>query len=84
MVAAGCVAWVPRGGGQVEIVAHDELIFENEGEAAAKIVTTLADPARQSALRRHLAGRAEAFSTARFVEESRRAVGAFLKGAGEA
>ncbi len=80
MVAAGCVAWVPRGGGQVEIVAHDGLIFENDGEAASKIAATLADPGRQSALRRHLAGRAEAFSTARFVEASRRAVEGFLNG----
>ncbi len=34
MAAAGCLVWVPRGGGQVEIVAHDDLIYEDDGKAA--------------------------------------------------
>lgn len=70
MVRAGCVVFVPRGGGQVEIVDGDErLVYRTVEEAIAKIVHTLDDTDRQAALRSYLATRKELFSTERFVRQ---------------
>jgi glycosyltransferase involved in cell wall biosynthesis len=78
MVRGGCVVWVPRGGGQTEIVGDEPtLLYEEEDEAAEKIVRVMSDPAEQARLRAHLAARGERFSTARFVAEIRDIVAAF-------
>jgi glycosyltransferase involved in cell wall biosynthesis len=82
MVKAGCLVWVPEGGGQVEIVDHPDLVFADRAGAVSSIVDVLDDPEKQAALRRHLAGRAEAFSAAGFGREIRRLVRGFLDGAG--
>jgi glycosyltransferase involved in cell wall biosynthesis len=74
LVRAGCVVWVPNGGGQVEIVAEPRLIYDSIEDAIAKIVRALRDPAETDALRAHLAGRAEMFSPQRFMREVRTAV----------
>lgn len=74
MVQAGMIVWVPASGGQVEIVAHDDLIYENPEDAAKKIERVLKNPARQTALRAHLAVQAEKFSAATFSKEIRAAV----------
>lgn len=74
MVRAGCIVWVPRGGGQVEIVGDDRLLYDTVEGAAAAIVKTLRDPAEQAALRAHLAARAALFSTDRFMAEIHAAV----------
>jgi glycosyltransferase involved in cell wall biosynthesis len=79
MVKAGCLVWVPDGGGQTEIVSHPELIYLDHDDAAAKILSVLADPGKQSALRDHLKSRAEMFSTERYVREMRTLVRAFLE-----
>ena len=68
MVRGGCIPFVATGGGPMEIVGGDpRLLFGSTDEAARQILTTLGDPARQADLRAHLAGRADLFSTARFV-----------------
>jgi glycosyltransferase involved in cell wall biosynthesis len=74
MVRAGCVVWVPDGGGQVEIVAEPRLTYSSVDDAVRKIVRTLRDPAEQAALRTHLAGRWPLLSTERFMCEVRAAL----------
>jgi glycosyltransferase involved in cell wall biosynthesis len=74
MVAAGCLVWVPAGGGQVEIVGDDRLTYGSVEEAVARILAVLRSPAEASALRAHLAARAPRFGTARFVREIREVV----------
>jgi glycosyltransferase involved in cell wall biosynthesis len=74
LVAAGCVVWVPDGGGQVEIVGDPRLRYRGVDDAIARIVRTLRDPAEEAALRAHLATRAPLFSTERFMREIRSAV----------
>jgi glycosyltransferase involved in cell wall biosynthesis len=80
MAAAGSLAWVPRGGGQVEIVDNEDLIYDSDEDAARKICRVLEDADRQAALGRHLGARAALFGSGRFVEEARRVVGGFLNG----
>lgn len=79
LVKAGCIAWVPNGGGQVEIVGHPALIYENGARAAASIDEVLSSPSRQEDLRRSLAERGRNFSTSRFASEIRDLVEAILK-----
>jgi len=74
MVRAGCIVWVPNGGGQTEIVDHPSLVFDGVADAAAKIIRTLRDPAEQERLRHHLAARAKAFLPEVFIESVRAAV----------
>jgi len=78
MVRAGMIVWVPRGGGQVEIVGDAAaLLFDTEEEAAEKILGVLADTKEQTRLRAHLQSRAKLFGTDRFVEEMRSIVADF-------
>ena len=78
LVRAGQIVWVPRGGGQMEIVGEEPaLMFETDDEAVEKILKVLGDPAEQTRLRRVLAERGELFSTDRFVREIRDIVGSF-------
>ena len=74
LVRAGCIVWVPNGGGQVEIVADSRLTYDSVDDAIAKTVRTLRDPAEEAALRAHLATRAPLFSAERFMREIRAAV----------
>jgi len=67
MVKAGCVVWVPKGGGQVEIVNHADLIYNDRDDAAAKIGAVIASAERQGRLREHLARQASRFSTGLFM-----------------
>jgi glycosyltransferase involved in cell wall biosynthesis len=77
LARAGCIVWVPRGGGQMEIVGHERaLMFDSDEDAVDKIVRTLASPAEQDRLRQVLAG-SERFSTAHFVEQVREIVNEF-------
>lgn len=78
LARAGVIVWVPRGGGQMEIVGNEPaLMYDSEEDAAAKITTVLGDPAAQERLRRGLAARADRFSTDRFVREVREIVSDF-------
>jgi glycosyltransferase involved in cell wall biosynthesis len=79
MVRAGMIVWVPAGGGQVEIVAHDDLIYENPEDAVRKIDRVRKNPDRQAALRAHLAVQAEKFSATAFTKEIRAEVARFLE-----
>ncbi len=77
LARAGCIVWVPRGGGQMEIVGHEPaLMYDSEDEAVEKIVRTLADEDEQSRLRSLLTA-SERFSTAHFVAAVREIVANF-------
>jgi glycosyltransferase involved in cell wall biosynthesis len=78
MVLAGCVVFVPNGGGQVEIVNHPALIYENEADAVEKIVAVLSDAAEEEALRTHLWAGSKAYSVEAFVGAVRRTMAELL------
>lgn len=79
MVKAGCIVWVPKGGGQVEIINHSRLIYENTQQAAEKIIHVLINDSLQQELRRHLQRQSGKFSIERFVSEVRIVVSEFLR-----
>jgi len=74
MVRAGCIVWVPDGGGQVEIVGDPRLTYDSIEAAVAKITATMRDDAEQARLRAHLATRAPLFTPERFMRQVRGAV----------
>ncbi len=77
LARAGCIVWVPAGGGQMEIVGREPaLMYDSEDDAVAKIVRTLEDPAEQQRLRTALTA-TERFSTANFVRQVRELVDRF-------
>jgi glycosyltransferase involved in cell wall biosynthesis len=83
MSRAGMIVWVPRAGGQVEIVGDGDLAYDDERDAARTIAGVLDDTARQADLRRRLEACAAEFSTDRFVSEVRAIVGDFLARGGD-
>jgi glycosyltransferase involved in cell wall biosynthesis len=81
MVLAGCIVWVPDGGGQTEIVdGAPSLTYHSVDDAVAKILHTLGDPEEQTRLRASLAGRRDLFSAERFTAAVRRIVADFIAG----
>jgi glycosyltransferase involved in cell wall biosynthesis len=79
MVKAGCLVWVPDGGGQTEIVDHPALIYSGTGHASALILAALEDPEVEGVLLRHFERRREIFSTGRFIAEIEAVIRDFLK-----
>ena len=78
LARAGAIVWVPRGGGQMEIVGHEpQLMYDSDDDAVAKISRTLGDPGEQERLRRALAAVSDQFSTARFMQHVRDVVNDF-------
>ena len=77
LARAGCIVWVPRGGGQMEIVDREPaLMYDSEDDAVDKIVRTLNTPSEQERLRAVLRG-SERFSTAQFMARVRAIVNDF-------
>jgi hypothetical protein len=79
MVKAGCIVFVPNGGGQTEIADHPALIYESDDDAVRKIETVLVDSSLQASLRTHLAAGARRFSVESFQGQIRQVVEEFLK-----
>lgn len=78
LARAGCLVWVPRGGGQMEIVANEPaLMYDSEDEAAEKILRIMGDATEQARLRATLAASSERFSTDHFVHQVRAIVDEF-------
>jgi glycosyltransferase involved in cell wall biosynthesis len=78
LMRAGQIVWVPRGGGQMEIVGEEPaLMYDTDDEAVDKISGVLADTTEEARLRDLLAERGPLFSTDRFVNEVREIVHAF-------
>jgi glycosyltransferase involved in cell wall biosynthesis len=80
MAKAGCIVFVPNGGGQTEIADHPALIYESDDDAVRKIEAVLADSTLQTKLRTHLAQGAQRFSVGNFRQGIRKAVNEFLRG----
>lgn len=77
LARAGCIVWVPHGGGQMEIVDREPaLMYDTDDEAVRKIVQVLGNPAEQERLRGVLS-RSERFSTTHFIERVRAIVNDF-------
>jgi glycosyltransferase involved in cell wall biosynthesis len=78
LARAGAIVWVPRGGGQMEVVGNEPaLMYDREDDAVEKILAVMADAAEQARLRDGLAATSDQFSTARFVQHVRRIVADF-------
>jgi glycosyltransferase involved in cell wall biosynthesis len=78
LARAGVIVWVPRGGGQMEIVGNEPaLMYETEDEAVEKILAVMDRPAEQARLRQWLAATSEQFSTTHFVQRVRSIVNDF-------
>lgn len=72
LARAGAIVWVPRGGGQMEIVGNEPaLIYGSDDQAVAQIVATLGNAVEQRRLRELLAVTTERFSTAHFMQQVR-------------
>jgi glycosyltransferase involved in cell wall biosynthesis len=81
MVRGGCIVFVPRGGGQIEIVGGEErLLYRTQEEAVEKITAALNDASLQLALRKSLQNQAALFSTEHFTVQMRALVRDFLNG----
>jgi glycosyltransferase involved in cell wall biosynthesis len=78
-VKAGCIIWVPNGGGQTEIVSYPNLIYESVEDAVNKIDKILKSDIMQVQLREHLSKQAQKFSTERFMSEIREVVNQFIE-----
>ena len=78
MARAGAIVWVPRGGGQMEVVGREPaLTYDSDDDAVRQISATLASASEQERLRRHLAVVSEQFSTTRFMQQVRTIVNEF-------
>jgi glycosyltransferase involved in cell wall biosynthesis len=78
LVRGGCIPFVPRGGGQVEIIGEEEnLLYETAEAAVAKIVRVMDDAGLQRGLRDYLASRKARFSSEVFIRRLRDIVGHF-------
>jgi glycosyltransferase involved in cell wall biosynthesis len=78
MARAGMIVWVPRGGGQVEIVGDEPaLLYDTEEEGVEKILAVVQAAAEQARVREYLHARAMLFGTDRFIDEVRSIVSAF-------
>jgi glycosyltransferase involved in cell wall biosynthesis len=79
MIRAGCIVWVPDGGGQVEIVNHPYLIYDDVKDAVKKIEGVLNNKALQIELLKHLLKQSRKFSREIFVLEIQKVVRYFLQ-----
>lgn len=78
MVQSGMIVFVPDSGGQVEIVDHRDLAYENVEDASIKINKVLQDDQLQTELLRHLAVQGKKFSVEIFLSESKKLVQDFF------
>ena len=68
LMASGCIVFVHKSGGQVEIVGRDpRLCYSSDEEAADKIASTLKNPAMQASILNSLAPRRMMFSASEFM-----------------
>jgi glycosyltransferase involved in cell wall biosynthesis len=79
LAAAGCVTFVPDGGGQTEVVNSQDLVYSSPEAAIAKIDRVLGDPALEGRLRFHLSAGSARFSTDAFMSQTRAIVDDFAR-----
>jgi glycosyltransferase involved in cell wall biosynthesis len=78
MVKAGCITFVPAGGGQVEVVDHEALTYNSVEDAAVKIDAVLRRPMVQADLMSHLKRQEEKFMAPRSMRQLRAVIEKFL------
>jgi glycosyltransferase involved in cell wall biosynthesis len=74
MVQAGAIVFAPDRGGQVEILDHNDLLFQTMDDAVDKICAVLSSTEKQASLRNHLAKNAGIFRAENFMRESLEAI----------
>jgi glycosyltransferase involved in cell wall biosynthesis len=79
MIKGGCIVFVPSGGGQVEIINHPSLIYENEEDAVEKIETVLENKKIQDDLHQHLSLVSQTFSIENFQKEIKNIISEFFR-----
>lgn len=79
MVKTGCMVFVPKEGGQTEIVNHPLLVYNSNEDAVKKTDTVLRQPGLQVSLRDHLSKQGQRFSADQFKNGFRMAVEEFLR-----
>ncbi len=80
MVRAGCIPFVPKGGGPEEIVGKNpNLIFDNNEEAVEKIMTVLSNEKLAGLLTKAMKERALLFSVYKFKAELINLLGKMIK-----
>ena len=79
MVKAGCIVFVPHGGGQVEIVNESQLLYQSLENAVERIIAVLSSDILQTSLREKLSLNADRFSVESFSENMRQIVNDFFK-----
>jgi glycosyltransferase involved in cell wall biosynthesis len=78
MMHAGCIVFVPRGGGQHEIIgADDRLTFGTVDEAVRKITRVMQNRDEQDSLRKYLRPKRTQFSKERFMRQIQQVVEGF-------
>jgi len=78
MAIAGCVVFIPDGGGQVEIVDSDpRIVYDCEDDGVAKIERVLGDPEMQREISSSLVGKGTRFTADAFMESARVLVAEF-------
>jgi len=78
MVQAGCLVFIPDGGGQVEIVDHDSrVVYKNQDDAVEKILYILENEKEQEAISAQMVRLGQRFSAERFMAEIREIVNGF-------
>lgn len=81
MVKAGCIVFVPDGGGQTEIVGLDDrVIYQNEEDAVEKIIKILQDQDAQELLTSEMILHGAHYSSEQFVNSVRSMVKEILRG----
>jgi glycosyltransferase involved in cell wall biosynthesis len=78
MVKAGCIPFVPDGGGQIEIAQRPALCYRNIEHAVTQIDTVLRDARLQQNLCEHVRTQSARFSTELFMSEFRGIVERFV------
>jgi glycosyltransferase involved in cell wall biosynthesis len=82
-IRAGCIAFVPDDGGQVEIVGDEPMLrYGSTDDGVEKILRVMADVDEQQNLASRLRHRAERFGPDRFMQEIRSVVGERLDAGG--
>jgi glycosyltransferase involved in cell wall biosynthesis len=79
MVKAGCIVFVPSGGGQTEIVENEDLIYHSFDDAIYKIKNVLLDKNLEQDIIKKLLLTKEKFSVERFTREVKNITENFFK-----
>ncbi len=78
IIKQGCIAFVPNGGGQVEVVKNNDLIYQDKQDAVEKIIRILNSEKKQNELREYLLLQSQEFSIEKFQYLTNKTVDDFV------